>query len=65
MFICCLVIKIISVVTTYIFKDPLLETDMSYFQYFILWLSYIHIFFQVNFYGSFKVLSEHECFAHQ
>ncbi|XP_058395477.1 casein kinase I isoform X3 [Diceros bicornis minor] len=30
-FICCLVIKIISVVTTYIFKDSLLETKMSYF----------------------------------
>lgn len=30
-FICCLVIKIISVVTTYVFKDSLLETKMSYF----------------------------------
>uniref|UniRef100_A0A8C0A9C0 non-specific serine/threonine protein kinase n=1 Tax=Bos mutus grunniens TaxID=30521 RepID=A0A8C0A9C0_BOSMU len=30
-FTCCLVIKIISVVTTYIFKDSLLETKMSYF----------------------------------
>lgn len=30
-FICCLVIKIISVVTTDIFKDSLLETEMSYF----------------------------------
>jgi hypothetical protein len=31
MFICCLGIKIISVVTTYIFKDSLLETKMSCF----------------------------------
>lgn len=30
-FIFCLVMKIISVVTTYVFKDSLLETEMSYF----------------------------------
>lgn len=30
-FIFCLVMKIISVVTTYVFKDSLLETKMSYF----------------------------------